>query len=172
MDLMRLSHGAGQNSYHFVWNNKHWSVCVHRHLSCRLKPKYAKKILVGEVNKFCEQILHEIADKYEFVLHTLKVMPDHIHVFLSFKPTYSVSKVFNLLKGISARRIFQSFPQLRETEYWGGHLWSRGKFWRSVGSTTDIAVQHYIEYSQGEWKTIQHQIETLERQQSQIKTWL
>jgi len=30
----------------------------------------------------------------------------------------------------------------------GGHLWSRGYFFRSVGSTTDQAVEFYIKISQ------------------------
>lgn len=32
---------------------------------------------------------------------------------------------------------------------WGGHLWSRGYFFRSVGSTTDEAVEFYIKITQG-----------------------
>lgn len=136
------------------------------------KPKYAKRILIGEVKNFCEQVLREIADKYGFVVHALEVLPDHVHLFVSFKPSIAVSKVFNLLKGISARRIFQRFPQLRKTEYWGGHLWSKGKFWRSVGSTTNRAVKHYIECSQGTWKTINHTIETLDPQQTQLTQYL
>ena len=154
MELMRLSHGVGQNSFHFVW-----------------KPKYAYSILIDEVKTFCEQVLREVADKYDFVIHSLEVMPDHIHVFLSFKPSIAVSKVFQYLKGISARRLFQQFPWLRK-RYWGGHLWSKGKFYRSVGSTTDAAVKHYIECSQGQWKTIKPEIETLDPQQKHITQWL
>jgi REP element-mobilizing transposase RayT len=31
---------------------------------------------------------------------------------------------------------------------WGGHLWSRGKFFRSVGAVTTEKVEYYIKESQ------------------------
>ena len=135
MNVFATAHGCGQNCFHFVW-----------------KPKYAYRILVGEVKSECERVLRDIADKYGYVVHSLHVDANHIHVFLSFKPTVCVSDVFHKLKGISSRKLFQKFPELKK-RYWGGHLWSRGKFFRSVGSTTDQAVKHYIEQSHGQRKT-------------------
>ena len=49
------------------------------------------------------------------------------------------------------------FPWLKQFEvgekrFWGGHLWSRGYFFRSVGSTTDQAVEFYIKISQDKKK--------------------
>ena len=140
MNVFSTAHGVGQNSFHLVW-----------------KPKYAYSILVGEIKTYCEEVLKQISRDYGYVVHALEVMPDHIHMFLTFKPSASVSGVLQRLKGISARRLFERFPELRK-RYWGGHLWSPGKFFRSVGSTTDWAVKHYIEYSQGDWKNPEKQI--------------
>ena len=134
MNVFSTAHGVGQNSFHLVW-----------------KPKYAYSILVGEIKTHCEEVLKQVAQDYGYVIHALEVMPDHIHIFLTFKPSVSVSEVFHRLKGISAHRLFERFPDLRK-KYWGGHLWSPGKFFRSVGSTTDWAVKQYIEYSQGDWQ--------------------
>ena len=131
------------------------------------EPKYAYRILVGGVKSECERVLKDVADHYGYVVHSLHVDADHIHVFLSFKPTVCVSDVFHKLKGISARKLFQRFPRLRE-RYWGGHLWSRGKFFRSVGSTTDRAVKHYIEQSQEQWKTPKEERLKLDPRQTQI----
>ena len=141
MSVFSVSHGRGQNSFHFVW-----------------KPKYAYRILVGEVKSSCEEFLRQVAAEYGYVVHALEVMADHVHVFLSFRPSVSVSSVFHKLKGVTAKRLFERFPHLRK-RYWGGHLWSRGKFFRSVGSTTDRAVQHYIECSQGQWNTPKEPVE-------------
>jgi hypothetical protein len=49
--------------------------------------------------------------------------------------------------------MFKAFPWLREYKpgeerFWGGHFWSRGYFYRSVGSTTDQAVEFYIKLTQ------------------------
>ena len=150
LELSRSAHGVGQNCFHLVW-----------------KSKYSYSILVGEVKTACERVLREIARRYGYVVISLDVQPDHVHCFVSFRPTVPVSRVFQLLKGVSARRLFQEFPHLRR-RYWGGHLWSPGKFYRSVGSTTDRAVKHYIECSQGEWKTVKPELEKLDPQQTQI----
>jgi len=80
-------------------------------------------------------------------------MPDHIHLFVGFKPSFSVSEVEQRFKGISARRLFEMFPQLRK-RLWKGHLWSRGKFVRSVGNVTADTIKHYIAKSQGSWEKI------------------
>ena len=150
MNVFSTAHACGQNSFHLVW-----------------KPKDAYSILVGEIKTQCEEVLRQVVQDYGYAIHALEVMPDHIHLFLSFKPNVSVSDVFHKLKGISARKLFEVFPQLRK-RYWGGHLWSRGKFYRSVGSTTDRAVKIYIEHSQGSWQNVEPQHEQLTPGQTQI----
>jgi putative transposase len=136
MDLMSVSHGFGQISFHVVF--------------C---PKYRYKILVNEVKSACEAVLREVARKYGFAIHELQVMSDHVHIFVGFKPNICVSRVVNLLKGVSARLLLQQFPHLRKV-YWGGHLWSRGKFYRSVGNVTADTIKHYIAKSQGDWSHV------------------
>jgi putative transposase len=88
-----------------------------------------------------------------FVIYELKVMPNHIHLFVGFSPSVTVSDVVKLFKGISARRLFEMFPQLRK-RLWNGHLWSRGKFYRSVGNVTADTIKHYIAKSQGDWEKV------------------
>ncbi|MEE9116568.1 MAG: hypothetical protein V3U09_06700, partial [Thermoplasmata archaeon] len=39
--------------------------------------------------------------------------------------------------------LFRVFPELRAM-FKRGHLWSRGKFFRSVGELTADAIEHYI----------------------------
>jgi len=154
VNVFSTAHAAGQNSFHFVW-----------------KLKYVFSILIGDVKTQCGEVLEKIAQDYGYVIHALEVMPDHIHVFLSFKPSISVSEVFHKLDGLSGKRLFDVFLQLRK-RYLGGHLWSRGKFFRSVGSTTDRAVKHYIEYSQGSWQHVEPQQEQFPAGQTQITRYL
>ena len=136
MNLISVSHGFGQVSFHVVF--------------C---PKYRYKILTDEVKSSCERILREIARKYGFVIHELQVMSDHVHLFVGFKPNICISRVVNLFKGISARLLFQEFPHLRKI-YTRGHLWSRGKFYRSVGNVTADTIKHYIAKSHGDWSRV------------------
>jgi hypothetical protein len=53
------------------------------------------------------------------------------------------TKSFQLLKGISAYKIFRNFIgfQLR---YPKRHFWSRGYFYRSVSNVTSSAINNYI----------------------------
>ena len=59
---------------------------------------------------------------------------------------YSISQVVRHLKGQSARRIFQMFPEVKK-ELWGGEFWEDGYFVRTVGDkvTKDI-IKKYVEY--------------------------
>lgn len=45
------------------------------------------------------------------------------------------------LKGGISYRMFKLHPELRK-RYWGGSLWSSGKFFRSVGNVTADTIKH------------------------------
>ena len=83
--------------------------------------------------------------------YMLEVVEDHVHLFLEFHPNISLSKVVQHLKGGSSYRLFKLHPELRE-KYWGGSLWSSGKFYRSIGNVTADTIKHYINDSQGKPK--------------------
>ena len=59
-------------------------------------------------------------------------MPDHIHLIVDVPPTMSVSEPFHLLKGCSSHELFKKKPNFRK-RYSRDHLWSPGKFYRTVG---------------------------------------
>jgi putative transposase len=42
----------------------------------------------------------------------MEVSPDHIHLFCSFPPRYSIAQVVTFFKSLSARAIFQEFPRI------------------------------------------------------------
>ncbi len=126
MDLVSGSHSVGQNLYHLKW--------------C---PKYRYKMFMKEENKkLCEEVLHKVAKCHHIKIDELSVMPDHIHTVVEIPPTMSVSKALQLLKGTSSRELFRRKPNFR-LRYPKGHLWSPGKFYRSVGDTdAETAIQY------------------------------
>ena len=95
----------------------------------------------------CRRLFYEIAERYGYKILALEVMEDHVHLFLEMHPTHSVSKTFQLFKGISARHLFAEYPQIKR-QLWGGHLWHSGKFFRSVGEVTSERIEFYIKESQ------------------------
>lgn len=131
-ELTHRAHSVGQNAFHFVW-----------------KPKYASKFLgYDAVNRVCEGALRLIAFQKKCMIYELQVMPDHIHLFVELPPTISVSQALQLFKGISSRILRRRFKFLNKIPM----IWSKGKFFRSVGNANFETIQHYIAESQGEWK--------------------
>ncbi len=86
-----------------------------------------------------------------YKIHAIELTEDHIHLFLEFHPSISLSNVVQCLKGGSSYRLFKLHPELRKC-YWSENLWSSGKFFRSVGNVTADTIKHYINESQGKTK--------------------
>lgn len=137
MEVQHNKHSVGEASFHIVF--------------C---PKYRHAIFAyGLLLKFCKFVFEELATKYGITIRAMEIMSNHVHLFVSIPSTFSVSQVVKYFKGISSRKMFLAFPWLRLFEvgkerFWGGHFWSRGYFYRSVGSTTDKAVEFYIKVTQ------------------------
>jgi len=129
--LTYRSHSVGQNAFHFVW-----------------KPKYASKFLKYEsVNSVCQGSLRLIAHQKNCKIYELQVMQDHIHLFVELPPTLCVSQAFQYFKGISSRILRRRFKFLTKIST----IWSKGKFYRSVGNVSFQTIENYIRESQGEW---------------------
>jgi putative transposase len=86
-----------------------------------------------------------------YKIHAIEIVADHVHLFLEFHPRTSLSKVVQYLKGGSSHRLFKLHLELKK-QYWGGHLWSSGEFFRSLGNVTADTIKHHIEKSQGKPK--------------------
>jgi len=129
MGLKRSRGAAYDLKYHVVW-----------------VPKYRRMVLKGRLAKRLREIFQGIAERYEFEIDTQAVMEDHVHIFLSAPPRYAPSQVVQILKSISARLVFQEFPEVKK-QLWGGELWNDGFFVRSVGDkVTAEVIRHYIKH--------------------------
>jgi putative transposase len=129
MVLKRTSHAVYDTKYHLVW-----------------APKYRKLILRGGIKERVKSIFEEIARNHEFDIDTLEIGEEHVHIFLSFPPRYSIAKVVGMLKSISAKVIFKEHPEVKK-KLWGGELWEDGYFARTVGDkVTAEVIRKYIKY--------------------------
>ena len=78
-------------------------------------------------------------------IETIEVDTDHVHMYIEVPPQKSVGEAVRILKSISARIMFERFPNLKRY-LWGGHLWEASYFVRSVGDgVTAEMVKRYIE---------------------------
>jgi putative transposase len=112
-------------------------------------PKYRKAVLAGEVAIRVRDLIRQIAMGHELEIISGKVARDHVHVFLSYRPTQQVSQVMQWLKGISSRILLQEFPHFRK-KFWGRHVWARGYLAVSSGTITDEMIKEYIDEQEGE----------------------
>lgn len=127
MVFRRTAHAAYDTAYHLVWS-----------------PKYRKHILIGALQVRVEQMFKEIADSYDITIDEMEVSPEHVHLFCSFPPRYSIAQVVTRFKSLSARAVFREFPQVKR-QLWGGEFWEDGYFARTVGDrVTAEVIREYI----------------------------
>lgn len=107
--------------------------------------KYRQAVFATDALKAdMQKILVDIADDNQIEIQEIKIMPDHIHLLVSFPPKYSSSHVVKTLKGGAGRRWFKEHPETK-AHLWDGHLWSPSFYMATVGNKSDEAVTTYIE---------------------------
>lgn len=108
-------------------------------------PKYRHKIFGFErIKVVCEKSFYETAEKYGLIIKELGFDIDHLHLIIDIPPRYSVSQIVKLLKGISSRKLFKTFPWLRRKFFWGGKLWSPAYYFDSVGDVQSDVIERYV----------------------------
>jgi len=122
----RTSSAVYNINYHIVW--------------C---PKYRKPILKGDVKEFVEEQLKTIAETKGWKIEELEVMPDHIHLFISAPPFESPTAIVKVVKGVTARRIFDRFPHLRKV-FRRGSVWSPSYYVGTAGHVSAETIKKYI----------------------------
>jgi putative transposase len=109
-------------------------------------PKYRRPVLIGEVASRLEGLLREKSAELELRIHSLQIMPDHVHVFIESDPTRSVAEIANRLKGYTSRMLRMEFESLRSRL---PTLWSRSYYAGTVGHVSETTVRKYIAEQKG-----------------------
>ncbi|MBM7556627.1 IS200/IS605 family transposase [Halanaerobacter jeridensis] len=123
-----LSHCKYLVQYHLVW--------------C---PKFRFEVINGNIKKSLKNIFADICNKYQYGILELEVMPDHIHIFLSAKPTVAPTDIVRTLKSISAIKLFKEYPKLKKFYARCGSLWSKGYFVSTIGNVSSQTIKRYIQ---------------------------
>jgi putative transposase len=136
MILKRMSHAVYDTRYHLVW-----------------APKYRKWILKGKVRDAVKELFQEVLAARDCEIVEMEIAEDHVHIFTSIPPRYSIGEIVRILKSVSAREIFVRYPEVKR-ELWGGEFWEDGYFVRTVGDkVTSDTIKRYIQYHKHEEKT-------------------
>ena len=113
-------------------------------------PKFHFKVLKNGIDIKLKQILENICFKYKYIIKTIEVMPDHIHLFIDCPHTVAPCDVVRTLKSISAIELFKIYPELKKFYARCGVLWSRGYFISSIGHISEETVKKYIQEQKNE----------------------
>ena len=128
MATRRAAHCVYDCSYHLVWT-----------------PKNRRAVLVGKIAPRLGELFVEFGLEYDIRVETVHIGEDHVHLYVSFPPRLSISRVVNILKSLTSIQIFREFPALRARMV-SGKLWEEGYFVRTVGAgVDDSVVRRYIE---------------------------
>jgi putative transposase len=128
MDYRYGSHTIFKIEYHFVFVTK-----------------YRYHVLVGDVGFKVRDLIKQTCDFHEIEIKKGAVSKDHVHILVSAPPSMAPSEIMRRVKGRSARKLFEYFPELRK-RYWGKHLWARGYFCVTSGEVTQKMIENYIEH--------------------------
>jgi len=123
----RTSSAVYNINYHIVW--------------C---PKYRRGILKDKVESFLKSCLQTICETKKWELLEMEVMPDHIHIFISAPPFEAPTDIVKVLKGVTARRLFMEFPDLKK-KLWKGSIWSPSYYVGTAGHVSAETIKRYIE---------------------------
>ncbi|MCH8940631.1 MAG: IS200/IS605 family transposase [Chloroflexi bacterium] len=107
-------------------------------------PKRRKWLLQGDVEILLRKLLPEIAKEKGIKLLASELMVDHVHLLLELNQNESLSKAINLLKGVTARRVFQEFPELK-FDAGVNHFWQKRYGRKEVPPDAVSDVTGYIQ---------------------------
>ena len=85
MAIRRTAHAVYDTKYHLVW-----------------APKFRKWIKREDIQDRVKEVFGKIAEHHGFEIQKVRVASDHVYIFLSFPPRYSIAHV-------SAAELFEKF---------------------------------------------------------------
>ncbi|KJW13680.1 IS200/IS605 family transposase [Levilactobacillus spicheri] len=114
--------------FHLIWVTKY------------RQPVFTTPALIDDM----QTILERIAMLNEVTIEQVEIMPDHVHLLISFKPKYAPTNIVKAFKGGAARMFFEKHPEIKAQKFWGGHLWSHSYYMSTLGNMSRETVQNYI----------------------------
>ena len=125
--LRHYSHKVGTNFWHIEFATKY---------RYKMFGKFKQQSLA-------EACIRKVCNGHHIKIHTIFVMPEHIHMLVTLPHNITESKGMQLIKGGSAYRFFKNHPKSR-LRLPKGHLWSAGGCATTVGYNEYSTVENYI----------------------------
>ena len=101
--------------------------------------KYRRAVFDERVDEVLKEVCLEIAERYQMKFLEIGTDKDHVHFLVQSVPTYSVARIVQMLKSLTAREMFKRCPHVKK-QLWGGEFWSDGYFASTVGKHGDESM--------------------------------
>ncbi len=106
--------------------------------------KYGKSVITKDIGECLKQICLEISERYEIHFLEIGYESNQVHFLIQSVPSSSVSKMISMLKSITAKQLFQRFPEIK-AKLWGGKFWTSGFYANTVGQySNEEVIRAYV----------------------------
>jgi len=122
-ELEKSAHKAFKLKYHFVF-------CI----------KYRKDLFMNK--EYCETFTYTcklMEERYSMKFETIGFDENHVHFMVRSLAKYSPSQLFKVIKSVTAKRMFKTYPEIKE-DLWGGEFWSDGGYSGTVGEGVNAEI--------------------------------
>jgi len=110
-------------------------------------PKYRYRILTGEIGYETGRCIKAFSEQLKCQIVEMNIQADHVHLLVMIPPKVAISEFVGVVKGRTAIRIFQKYPNLKKKLYWGNHFWSKGYCVDTVGLDSEM-IRRYVKYQE------------------------
>ena len=106
--------------------------------------KYRKVVFDERADGVLRDVCLEIERRYELRFLEIGTDKDHVHFLVQSVPMYSIKKIVQMIKSITAREIFKECPEVKK-QLWGGEFWTSGYFASTVGKHgNEQMISNYV----------------------------
>ena len=109
---------------------RHKKTLILYHIVC--PAKYRQKVFTERVEQSLQNICIEIEKRHEIHFVEVGSDEDHVHFLVQSVPVMSLSMIVQIIKSITAKKIFKYHPKVKKL-LWGGKFWTRGFYLNIVG---------------------------------------
>ena len=129
LEYQRDEHRVHLIVYHLIW--------------C---PRRRKSILVGKIKERCQYLIEEKCKEQGWLILSLAIQPDHMHVFVRVWPANSAADVVKELKGVTSFHLRKEFQEVTSKL---PSLWTRSYFASTAGNVSKETIRRYIDAQKG-----------------------
>lgn len=123
-----------------------------RHSKTRLRyhlilvTKYRRKCLNG-IKELIFESFRFAESKMDLKIHNMNTDDNHIHLLISFPPSYSITQTVRGLKQFTTRYVYSHNESYMRRFYWRRKrvLWHDGYYCSTVGLNNENVINKYID---------------------------